>query len=95
MAKMAKKAIVKYRITSAFGLRDKGEIIEALKIDVDEDSGIALLFHPKKERGESDSVELCKFDEISKAYVSLGDKTYVNLSIRAGNAIKAMIETSL
>lgn len=67
----------KYKITGAFGLRNEGDVIDTIILNVDTDSGIALCFHPAK-CGECGSFELVKKDKKSFWISAFGERAYSN-----------------
>jgi hypothetical protein len=81
---------VKYKIKAPFGLHDYGEIVNAHILSVDDDSGIALCYHPEnKKLHECGSFEFIKnqgdywvaaFDD--KCYVNQGSGTNTNRKFR-------------
>lgn len=71
---------IKYEITTPFGLRNKGDIIEAYKICTDYDSGFSLIFHPPNiKHYEVASFEFCKINPKTERYISKDKDSYVNL----------------
>ena len=79
---MNKRKKVKYCVTGAFALRDKGEIINAYIILEDHDTGTALLYHPSsRARGECGSIEFAEKGK-DKIYRTIKnpEETYINLS---------------
>lgn len=69
---------VKYKVTSCFGDKNLGEIIDAILLSKDDDSGVALLYHPATNKYECGSFEFCK--EKRGIYVNaFGEDVYINL----------------
>lgn len=70
---------IKYKITGAFGLLEEGKIINAYLLNIDEDSGIGLCYHPPK--NGCGSFEFVKRKSNIKDYwiSAFGDNCYVNI----------------
>lgn len=76
---------VKYKITTPFGLRETGEIIDAYVLF--ESYGVALIFHPAdKSRDECGSLEFCRL--LKEVYVGTEKNSYINLDSKANKLIK-------
>jgi hypothetical protein len=82
---------VKYKITTPFGLLDKGNIITAYKLATDKDSGITLIYHPKSEKDGCSSVEMVRLDGVDNTYKALSLSSYVNLNARDDKRIRTML----
>ena len=74
--------IVKYRVTAAFACLKEGEVINAVLVNQDGDSGYGLIYHPKV-RGECASFEIGRIGA-DNIWVSTcdGQQGYVNVSSR-------------
>jgi len=86
--------IVKYKVTSEFGVRDIGEIIEAIMLIEDEDSGMVLLYHPRSSNGDCASLEYARYDTKENFYVSVDIvNPYINIvSGKSLNKLKAQLD---
>jgi hypothetical protein len=67
---------IKYKVTTDFGLREKGEITDAHLLIADNDTGNGLCYHPKA-RGECGCLEFVK--EKGNYYVADGKCGYINI----------------
>lgn len=66
----------KYKATGPFGARSEGEIIDCNVIQVDEDTGRALIMHRPNDE-EDGSFEICEKDK-EDCWVSCDQKLFVN-----------------
>lgn len=68
----------KYKITTWFGTREKGDVIDCIVLNRDGDK--ALIYHkPNNRRGECGSFELCELNSKNQ-WVTLHDQHYINQS---------------
>lgn len=68
----------KYKITTQFGTRGSNEIIDCFVLNIDQDSGYALIYHkPNRKLMECGSFEICKLNK-NDEYVSISEHHYVN-----------------
>ena len=70
----------KYKVTTPFGLRSKGTILDCFILN--RDGQDALVYHPPNRRhGECGCFEICRLNKDSQ-YESISDKHYINQSYR-------------
>lgn len=77
MKSMDKRETVKYLVTGAFGFNSTGDILLARLVAQDNDSGLALLYHPK-DKDSCASYELARQNK-DGLYVSVDPDLYVNV----------------
>lgn len=68
----------KYKITGPFGDRPEGAVITTHVLNIDEDSGIALCYHPPSGKYECGSFEFCKKNKKGQ-YVAIDSSIYSNI----------------
>ena len=70
---------VKYKITYEFGDQEKGDIIDAFILNIDDDSGIALCYHPSISKWECGLFEFIKRSKKDNVWISaFSEKVYSN-----------------
>lgn len=66
----------KYKVTDMFGLSPIGEIRKCFVLSIDNDTGYALIYHPK-EKSYCGSFEICR--KVSGYWVGYDEKNYINV----------------
>jgi hypothetical protein len=69
---------IKYRVSGAFGGSIIGEIREAYLILSEDETGRALIYHPRT-RGDCASLEFCRLEGKDEEYYETDPENYLNI----------------
>lgn len=81
----------KYRVTGLLGDYNKGDVVDVIILNIDDDTGLGLCYHPPGQPGYCGSLEIVKEDS-DLYWISYVDLGYVNVGGFIHPALKEILE---